>query len=135
MDMSKDLVAASATPLVLAILADGDSYGYAIIRGGRVVRRAPAWTDGMLYPVLHRLERQGSVAAKWSSPTPAAGESTTESRKKDGRSSSPAAAVEGRGRHSEGVLDEAEQYDDIADHTARRTNHAVAEYLRRRQAV
>jgi hypothetical protein len=24
------------------------------------------WTDGMLYPVLHRLERQGYVAAKWS---------------------------------------------------------------------
>jgi hypothetical protein len=30
--MSKDLVAASATPLVLAILAEGDSYGYAIIK-------------------------------------------------------------------------------------------------------
>jgi DNA-binding PadR family transcriptional regulator len=23
------------------------------------------WTDGMLYPVLHRLERQDLVAAKW----------------------------------------------------------------------
>ena len=67
MDMSKDLVAASATPLVLAILAEGESYGYAIIKrvhelsGGHL-----QWTDGMLYPVLHRLERQGHVAAKWS---------------------------------------------------------------------
>jgi len=67
MDVSKDLVAASATPLVLAILAEGESYGYAIIKrvadlsGGRL-----QWTDGMLYPVLHRLERQGHVAAKWS---------------------------------------------------------------------
>src|SRR5881398_140474 len=66
MDMSKDLVAASATPLVLAILAESDSYGYAIIKrvselsGGHV-----QWTDGMLYPVLHRLERNGLVAAKW----------------------------------------------------------------------
>jgi PadR family transcriptional regulator PadR len=66
MELGKDLVAASATPLVLAILADGDSYGYAIIKrvadlsGGRL-----QWTDGMLYPVLHRLERQGLVAAKW----------------------------------------------------------------------
>jgi DNA-binding PadR family transcriptional regulator len=66
MDFSKDLVAASATPLVLAILAEGDSYGYAIIKrvaelsGGQL-----QWTDGMLYPVLHRLERQGHVAAKW----------------------------------------------------------------------
>src|ERR1700747_1821509 len=67
MDVSKDLVAASATPLVLAILAQGDSYGYAIIK--RVTELSGGhlqWTDGMLYPVLHRLERQGLVAAKWS---------------------------------------------------------------------
>ncbi|MFN8007506.1 MAG: helix-turn-helix transcriptional regulator [Terriglobia bacterium] len=67
MDMGKDLVAASATPLVLAILAEGDSYGYAIIK--RVAELSGGhlrWTDGMLYPVLHRLERQGLVAAKWS---------------------------------------------------------------------
>src|SRR6186713_214239 len=66
MDMSKDLVAASATPLVLAILAEGDSYGYAIIK--RVAELSGGewlWTDGMLYPVLHRLERQKLVAAKW----------------------------------------------------------------------
>ena len=66
MSISKDLVAASAAPLVLAILAEGDSYGYAIIKlvaelsGGRL-----RWTDGMLYPVLHRLERLGHVAGRW----------------------------------------------------------------------
>src|SRR4029078_3521463 len=66
MDMSKGLVAASATPLVLAILAAGDSYGYAIIkRVGELSGGHLQWTDGMLYPVLHRLERQGYVAAKW----------------------------------------------------------------------
>jgi len=67
MDVSKDLVAASATPLVLGILAEGDSYGYAIIK--RVAELSGGhlqWTDGMLYPVLHRLERLGYVAAKWS---------------------------------------------------------------------
>lgn len=66
MDMGKDLVAASSTPLVLAILAEGESYGYAIIR--RVAELSGGhlqWTDGMLYPVLHRLERLGYVAAKW----------------------------------------------------------------------
>jgi PadR family transcriptional regulator PadR len=66
MELGKDLVAASATPLVLAILAEGDSYGYAIIK--RVTELSGGhlqWTDGMLYPVLHRLERQGLVAAKW----------------------------------------------------------------------
>src|SRR5699024_7366239 len=60
------LVAASSTPIVLAILAEGDSYGYAILQrvqelsGGRM-----EWTDGMLYPVLHRLERLGHVQARW----------------------------------------------------------------------
>ena len=66
MELGKDLVAASATPLVLAILAEGESYGYAIIK--RVAELSGGhlqWTDGMLYPVLHRLERQGLVAAKW----------------------------------------------------------------------
>ncbi len=88
MDMSKDLVAASATPLVLAILAEGDSYGYAIIK--RVAELSGGhlqWTDGMLYPVLHRLERQGHVAAKWSASRTAAGASTTGSLEKAGRSS------------------------------------------------
>ena len=32
MNINKDLVAASATPLVLAILAEGESYGYAILK-------------------------------------------------------------------------------------------------------
>jgi PadR family transcriptional regulator, regulatory protein PadR len=67
MALNKDLVAASATPLVLAILAEGDSYGYAIIK--RVAELSGGhlqWTDGMLYPVLHRLERQGHVEATWS---------------------------------------------------------------------
>jgi transcriptional regulator len=66
MEFAKDLVAASATPLVLAILAEGESYGYAILK--RVAELSGGhlqWTDGMLYPVLHRLERQGLVAAKW----------------------------------------------------------------------
>ena len=66
MDINKDLIAASSTPLVLAILAQGDSYGYAILKrvqelsGGHM-----AWTDGMLYPVLHRLERTGLIQARW----------------------------------------------------------------------
>ena len=65
-EISKDLIAASSTPLVLAILAEGDSYGYAIIkRVGELSGGRMAWTDGMLYPVLHRLERLGFVEARW----------------------------------------------------------------------
>lgn len=62
----KELVAASAEPLILSLLAKGESYGYAIIqdikaRSGNRMQ----WTDGMLYPVLHRLERKGLIQARW----------------------------------------------------------------------
>ena len=66
MDIGKDLVAASATPLVLAILAEEDSYGYAILkRVGELSGGHLQWTDGMLYPVLHRLEKQGHIEGRW----------------------------------------------------------------------
>jgi PadR family transcriptional regulator PadR len=64
--IDKDLVAASSTPLVLAILKEGESYGYAIIkRVGELSGGELEWTDGMLYPLLHRLERNGLVKAVW----------------------------------------------------------------------
>ena len=59
-------MAASSTPIVLAILAEGDSYGYAILKRVRDLSGGELeWTDGMLYPVLHRLERSGLVEARW----------------------------------------------------------------------
>jgi DNA-binding PadR family transcriptional regulator len=67
--IGKDLVAASAVALVLAILNEGENYGYAILKridelsGGEL-----EWTDGMLYPLLHRLDRLGYVEARWDSP-------------------------------------------------------------------
>jgi PadR family transcriptional regulator, regulatory protein PadR len=66
MYLGKELIAASSTPMVLAILAEDESYGYAILKrvhelsDGRI-----EWTDGMLYPVLHRLERLGYIKARW----------------------------------------------------------------------
>jgi len=64
--MPKELVAASATPLVLSILARGDSYGYAIIQRVRELSDGHLeWTDGMLYPILHRLEEQRLVESYW----------------------------------------------------------------------
>lgn len=68
MRVTKDLVAASATPMVLGILAEGESYGYAVLRrinelsGGEL-----DWTEGLLYPLLHRLERLGHVESTWQS--------------------------------------------------------------------
>ncbi|MDR6507262.1 PadR family transcriptional regulator [Arthrobacter oryzae] len=66
MRIDKDLVAASATPLVLGILSEGDLYGYAILkRVGELSGGGMEWKDGMLYPLLHRLERLGYVSSSW----------------------------------------------------------------------
>lgn len=66
MNIDKDLVAAMATPLVLAILVEGMSYGYAILKRVRELSSGEVeWTDGMLYPLLHRLERMGYIRAEW----------------------------------------------------------------------
>jgi DNA-binding PadR family transcriptional regulator len=66
MKLTKDLVAASAVPLILSLLEEGESYGYAIIQRVRDLSGgAIEWTDGMLYPVLHRLEAQGHIESCW----------------------------------------------------------------------
>jgi len=64
--IAKELVAASTEPLILTLLSKGESYGYAIIQevkklSGDEMR----WTDGMLYPVLHRMEDKGWIKSRW----------------------------------------------------------------------
>ncbi len=69
MHIDKDLVAASATPLVLSILTEGESYGYAILKRVRELSGGELeWSDGMLYPLLHRLSRVGYVTTEWRAP-------------------------------------------------------------------
>jgi DNA-binding PadR family transcriptional regulator len=64
--IDKDLVAASSMPLVLAILVERESYGYGILKRVREVSGGELeWSDGMLYPLLHRLSRLGYVTTEW----------------------------------------------------------------------
>ena len=50
MHIDKDLVAASATPLVLAILAEGESYGLpSLLTGNPVRNRVTMIEDGLVY--------------------------------------------------------------------------------------
>ena len=64
--VAKELVAASTKPLVLGVLSNGESYGYEIIRqirdrsGGQL-----EWSEGMLYPVLHRMEKEKLIVSSW----------------------------------------------------------------------
>ena len=63
---SKTLIAAAAKPVVLSILQSGESYGYQIIKR---VRKASGgtldWSSALLYPVLHRLEKDGLIRSQW----------------------------------------------------------------------
>ena len=64
--LSKELVAASTVPLVLSVFSKNETYGYALIQrvrelsGGRI-----EWTEGMLYPVLHWMEREKLIESEW----------------------------------------------------------------------
>src|SRR5207245_303366 len=64
--LSKELVAASAEPLILSLLSGCESYGYAIIQEIKArSKERIQWTDGMLYPVLHRMEDEGWITSRW----------------------------------------------------------------------
>src|SRR5690242_9797418 len=64
--LAKELVAASTEPLILSLLAKGESYGYALIQEvKRLSGNHIEWTDGMLYPVLHRMEANGWIKSRW----------------------------------------------------------------------
>ena len=64
--LPKDLIAASMRPLVLTLLFEREGYGYDLIQRIRAHSSAQLeWTEGTLYPVLHRLEKEGLVRAEW----------------------------------------------------------------------
>jgi DNA-binding PadR family transcriptional regulator len=63
--ISKDLVAASAIPLVLSILNEGEDYGYSIIKKVMAASNNQLqWKEGSLYPVLSKLEKNGLVTSE-----------------------------------------------------------------------
>jgi DNA-binding PadR family transcriptional regulator len=64
--LKKELVAASTEPLILSLLSRGESYGYELIQEvKRLSGDKIQWTDGMLYPVLHRMEDNGWIKSRW----------------------------------------------------------------------
>ena len=64
--LSKELVAASTVPLVLSVLTEGESYGYALIQRVRELSDGKIeWTEGMLYPVLHWMEKEDLIESEW----------------------------------------------------------------------
>ena len=65
--MRPELLKGNIDLLLLRVLADGPAHGYALIEALR--RRSAGAFDlpeGTVYPALHRLERGGLVASRWS---------------------------------------------------------------------
>ncbi len=63
---SKGLMAATTKPMILSILQEGKNYGYKIIQRVKEISGGSLnWSDGMLYPVLHRLEKEGFISSEW----------------------------------------------------------------------
>jgi len=64
--IEKALVAASSKPIILSILLGGEDYGYQIIQKVKDISRGSLeWSDKMLYPVLHRMEKEGFIVSRW----------------------------------------------------------------------
>mgnify|MGYP000082510510 CR=1 FL=1 len=64
--LSKELIGASSTPIILSILSKGESYGYEIIQSVKKISNGKLeYGDGTLYPVLHKLEKKGLIESYW----------------------------------------------------------------------
>ena len=62
----KELMAASAAPIILSILQNSDNYGYEIVQEIKSITegRTP-WKEASIYPVLRKLENQGMIKSYW----------------------------------------------------------------------
>lgn len=64
--ISRTLITATTKPIVLSILAEGENYGYQIIRQIRLLSDGKIrWTPGTMYPALHGLENEGLISSHW----------------------------------------------------------------------
>jgi PadR family transcriptional regulator, regulatory protein PadR len=64
--ISKELVGASASAIILSVLQNDDSYGYELLQrikeftDGRVI-----WQEASMYPLLKKMENNGLIKSYW----------------------------------------------------------------------
>ena len=69
--VSKELTGASAMPIILSILKNGDSYGYEIVqRVKKLANDKISWQEASIYPVLKKMENSGMIESYWSVKPP-----------------------------------------------------------------
>ena len=67
---SPELMRGSLDLMILSVLADGAKYGYALQQSVRYATREMVdLKAGTLYPLLHRLENDKLIKAKWEDAT------------------------------------------------------------------
>ena len=67
--IDRELKRGSLELIVLHLLTPGEAYGYEIVsKLTAQTNGALEVTDGTLYPVLYRLERNGFVTVRWETP-------------------------------------------------------------------
>ncbi len=66
MNFSTELLKGSVRTLILSLLADGEMYGYQLIKEmqSRSVNEFHL-SEGSLYPALHELEHQKHISSRW----------------------------------------------------------------------
>ena len=64
--VSRELVAASAQMIILSILSQDENYGYQILQRIKSLTEGIwIWKDGMLYPLLHKMEKEKLIESYW----------------------------------------------------------------------
>ena len=64
--ISKELVGASAIPIILSLLEEKDTYGYEIMQKVKKLSLGRIeWKEGSLYPVLKKLEALKMIKSYW----------------------------------------------------------------------
>lgn len=65
-NISKELMGASAAPIILSVLRSGDSYGYEIVQRVKdLAKDKIKWNEPSIYPVLKKLENGGMIKSYW----------------------------------------------------------------------
>ena len=66
MNIDKELAGASASLIILRIIAGKANYGYEIVkRANELSGDFFKWQEGTIYPLLRKLEKEGLVKSEW----------------------------------------------------------------------
>lgn len=64
--ISKELVSASAIPIILSVLENEDTWGYDIIQRVKgYTDDKVVWQEASIYPLLKKMENKGLIKSYW----------------------------------------------------------------------